>query len=129
MSSKSYQEEPVAEVVTQWNLPSQVKDLIIDKYPEIIPDIIHYREAEPFDSSVPITSYSCLVEGVTVLLYEAGKPTYLMPDFQDYEGDYSEHYLNEELVLMEVKGEAVINRITPAIKNNIYQILHEEKAF
>lgn len=111
-------------IVNQWNLTSQAKELIINKYPEIVPDIVYFRE-KPFDSTTPITSYSCSIEGVTICSYQLNKPTYLMPNFQDYTGDYSEHYLNEELVLMEIKGEAVVNRITPVIKNNIYQFLNE----
>lgn len=104
-------------------LSPRIKNLILSRYPEIVPDILRHQNSKPFDPKEEIESFSYSIEGVTIIKFQKGKKPYYLPCPPDYSGDYSECYLNSELVLMEVQGEPVINRLSASLKTEISQFL------
>ncbi len=114
-------------VINQLKISPKTRQLILEKYPEVIPDIVAYHDLPSFDNSQKIVSFAALIEGVTVLRYENNKEPYALPCSPDYSGDYSEYLINDEIVLMEFSGEVVIDRLTDSLNNEITQFLNQKK--
>ena len=104
-------------VINQLNISEKTKRFIREKYPEVIPAIVANHGLSPFDSKREIVSFAAAIEGVTHLRYEKGKEPFGMKYHSDQPGDYSEYYLNDELVMMEFLGEVVIDRLTDSLVN------------
>lgn len=104
-------------VINQLNISEKTKQFIREKYPEVIPAIVSHQDLSPFDSKREILSFAAAIEGVTYLRYQKGKEPFAMAYYSDEPGDYSEYFLNDELVLMEFLGEVIIDRLTDSLVN------------
>lgn len=121
-STLSYEEEAV---INQLNISEKTKRFILEKYPEVVPDIVSHQNLAPFPPKEQIVSYTARIEGVTVLRYEKNKKPYALPYAS--EGDYSEYLINDEIVLMEFLGEVVIDRLTESLDNEISRLMKRNK--
>ena len=114
-------------VINQLDISEKTKQFIIEKYPEVVPDIVSHQILSPFKSTTEIVSFTALIEGVTILRYEKGKEPFAMAYNSDEPGDYSEYLINDEIVMMEFLGEVVIDRLTDSLNNQITQFLNQKK--
>ena len=102
-------------VINQLDISEKTKQFIIEKYPEVVPDIVSHQILSPFKSTTEIVSFTALIEGVTILRYEKGKEPLAMAYNSNEPGDYSEYLINDEIVMMEFLGEVVIDRLSESL--------------
>ena len=104
-------------VINQLNISEKTQQFILEKYPEVVPDLVSHQSLPPFPSQTEIVSFTALIEGVTILRYEKGKEPYGTKYPPSEPGDYSEYLINDEIVMMEFLGEVVIDRLSESLVN------------
>lgn len=104
-------------VINQLDISEKTKQFILEKYPEVVPDIVSHQTLPPFPPNAEIVSFTALIEGVRILRYEKGKEPYGMTYHSTEPGDYSEYLINDEIVMMEFLGEVVIDRLSESLVN------------